>query len=199
MNKTLRIASAVIALAVSGSTSAVATSINGTLNFSGIAATFDNTLDVATKVVDFGFFSFAGGGTGDYAGVGPLIVDLGEFTFSPALSPDPVTLWDFSWGGLVYSFDMESPLVVTRGGTALTGYTLEISGLGKANITGFDETAGSWIFTTQANPGAPATAQLSFSATTASPPAFTLPDGGSTVTIMGGSILALAIARRKRQ
>jgi hypothetical protein len=199
MKNKLGFVSAIALCAVGASINANAGPINGTLNFIGIAAEFNGTLDVATSVTTFGPVTFAGSGTDDYSPVTLVPVAITPFAFGGGvLTPNPVSLWSFSWLGLTYSFDMYSPLLVERETDGAGNMTLSISGLGKANITGFDETAGSWVFTTQSLAGAPATSKLSFSATQQSPPSFTIPDGGSTVTLMGCSLLAVGLVRRKR-
>ncbi len=51
-------------------------------------------------------------------------------------------LWTFTWGGLTYSFDATSIVVVKQ-----TNAFLDLEGVGIANITGFTSTPGTWSIT----------------------------------------------------
>lgn len=129
---------------------AMAVPISGNINFFGACSYLDASGNVTANLADargidfLGAFSYMGG-TGNYANV-PLFtgVSFTDFFFSPTMSPSPVNpLWSFSLNGTDYSFRMDS-LTYSNDGNSLT-----ISGSGLLQIEGFDDTLGTWLFTTQ--------------------------------------------------
>jgi len=99
--------------------------------------------------------------------------------FNPS-TPTP-GLW--SVGG--FTFDLLSSTVVTQ-----NAQFLSISGTGIVSGNGFDPTAMEWSFTAQNAGGRPRTI-FSFSAN-----GIAVPDGGTTVMLLGAALGALGLARR---
>ena len=169
---------------------AQANQINGTIDFAG-ATQFDKSVANATRVVkwrdvngNLGFSNVAAV-TGNFSSIalGTQATMATSWIFSPS-TPTP-GLW--SVGG--FTFNLLSSTVVTR-----TLTFLNITGTGIISGNGFDPTEGTWAFTSQ-NAGGTHTGThtfFSFSANAAS-----VPDGGSTVSLLGCALLGLAALRRK--
>ena len=166
---------------------AQATAITGDIQFAGEVAFDTNSLATATKVVTwFDVFHNAGfssvtSSTGDFAGIAPgtSAAMAQPWIFNPS-TPTP-GLW--SVGG--FSYDLLSSTVVTQ-----NAGTLVITGTGIVSGNGFDPTAMDWSFTTQSAGGHTRTT-FSFSAN-----GQTVPDGGTTVMLLGAALGALGMARR---
>jgi hypothetical protein len=167
---------------------AQATSINGNINFAGSVQFNTNLLQNVTRVVTWydilnhaGFSSVAPGGTGDFAGIAPgtQATMAQPWIFIPS-TPTP-GLW--SVGG--FTFDLLTSTVVTRNSTFLN-----ISGTGIVSGNGFDPTSMEWSFTAQNAGGRPRTI-FSFSAN-----GVAVPDGGTTVMLLGAALGVLGMARR---
>src|SRR5437016_13707057 len=166
---------------------AQATAITGDIQFAGEVESDTNSLATATTVVTwFDVFHHAGfssvtSSTGDFAGIAPgtQATMAQPWIFTP--SPPTPGLW--SVGG--FSYDLLSSTVVTQ-----NAGTLVITGTGIVSGNGFDPTAMDWSFTTQSAGGHTRTT-FSFSAN-----GQTVPDGGTTVMLLGAALGALGMARR---
>jgi len=167
---------------------AQATAIQGNINFAGGVQFDTNSLATATQVTTWfdvfnnaGFTSVAPGGTGDFAGIAPgtQATMAQPWIFTPS-TPTP-GLW--SVGG--FTFDLLTSTVVTQNNTFLN-----ISGTGIVSGNGFDATSMAWSFTAQSANGRPRTI-FSFSAN-----GVAVPDGGTTVMLLGAALGMLGMARR---
>jgi hypothetical protein len=128
--------------------------------------------------------SFTLDATGDYAVVPDLIPGtLTPFVFQPMPKPPWVTpLWTFDYGGKTYSFDVKSVIVDEHSATTLT-----LEGTGIGHISGFDDTGGTWIITTNHLGG-----RFSYSASTAVPEP-------SILLLLGSGLVAFALPRKMRK
>jgi hypothetical protein len=180
---------AVLATGVLGcavfSQQAQATPIEGNINLAGAVQFDTNSLLTVTRVVTWfdsngnaGFSSVQVGGTGNFAGIpaGTQATMAQPWIFTPS-TPTP-GLW--SVGG--YTFDLLASSVVTR-----TATFLNISGTGTVSGNGFDPTSMDWSFTSQKS----GSTFFSFSANGEA-----VPDGGTTVMLLGAALGVLGMARR---
>ena len=85
-------------------------------------------------------------------------------------------------GGNTYSFDLVTLSLDQQGHN-----TLNLSGMGNLDITGFDTTPGMWVFTANQGGGT-----FSFSSSNAS-----VPEGGSALILLGLGLVGLEALRRK--
>jgi len=169
---------AVAALFFIGS-EAQAQSINGNITFDGSATVLDGTgaklssnlstaaaLDFNTNPSNYEEVTF---GTGDFAAYVNMwdSVTFQNFTFSPALSPNPV---DPLWTVDGFSFKLTSIAIDTR-----NAGDLSLIGAGILTGNGFDATDSIFNFTSQNGDGS--TWELSFSAGTSAIGPMN-PDGG---------------------
>jgi len=166
---------------------AQATSINGDIQFAGETHFDTNSLATATRVVTwFDVFHNAGfssvtSGTGDFAGIasGTQATMAQPWIFNPSTATPG--LW--SVGG--FSFDLLTSTIVTQNAQFLT-----ITGTGIVSGNGFDPTNMDWSFTTQ-SAGGHTRINFSFSAN-----GVAVPDGGTTVMLLGAALGVLGMARR---
>lgn len=184
-----------VVLAVAGmalSAPAIPTSISGDISMSG-TVTIDGTgFNTATKFTAFQNV-FVGGPaalSGDYAGTSGAAVTMTPYTWSPPTASTPISpLWSFTSAGKTYSFDLS---VLHMDFSSPTG--LLLSGLGTAHITGSGveklDTTGRWNLSAQTL----GTATFTYSSSTSVSAG--VPDGGSTVAMMGAALLGLGLLRR---
>lgn len=187
MKKLFIVCSLIAALTGVMAFNAVADQINGALSISGTSVTDNIDLSLATAFNAFSNVVVSGtGGEGDYA---PVLagqpVTYTPFTFSPALTPNPlVPLWAFSIGSTTYSFDATGLTISDR-----TPNTIAMHGTGIAYITGFDPTPGNWYLS--ANRG------LQTASFSASSSASAVPEP-ATMFLLGMGLVGIGtISRRK--
>ncbi len=190
ITKTLLAAIAAAALTLG---SAQAVQITGDIDFAGQAFFNTNSLATATQVVDFRSSGGAGNSadvtdaTGDFAttiSTGDVASFPNLYQFNPSAPANP--LWTV--GG--FTFDLTSSTVVLQNSRFLV-----IEGVGILSGNGFDATVGTWAFTSQQSDGSNRDS-FSFSANTTAAPG-QVPDGGSTVALLGAALLGVAALRRK--
>lgn len=168
---------------------AIPVQINGAISFQGGFSLNGSDFLGASMFSGFNNVTVVNGSTsGDYSGADGTSVTFMPFTFSPpdtSVSP----LWSFMVGGTAYTFDASSVAVPFK-----TATVLSIEGAGVAHIDGFTDTPGTWNIT--ANQLGGATFSFSSSAFVVDPPSSQVPDGGVTLIMLGGGLLALAAVRR---
>jgi hypothetical protein len=173
----------ILALALLGMTAHLgAVQITGSLTIAG-GATLDGPLATANQVstwvnpeVESRSGSFVA-----FTAVGQSVTMTQPWVFDP--SGPQAALW--SVGG--FTFNLASSSIALQDANFLI-----VSGLGTIVGNSFDPTPGVWRFSTQAPD---AQGVFSFSASTAANPS--VPDGGSSVALLGLAIAAIAVVRRK--
>lgn len=171
-------------------TSSMASPISGNISFVGdLNLTGDSSPVLASNATGIDFVSAItyGGKGGDYASV-PLgtPVTFSDFTFYPSSLLPINDLWSFTSGGKTYNFDL---LAVTASHDPVN--TLALNGTGLLEITGFDNTPGTWSLTTQ--DGKEGTLTFSSQASAVAP----VPEPGS-VMLLGVGLLGFAIFGKRR-
>ena len=196
MNTSLSPPKTIIILAITGlalGAQAIPTPISGSLSLSGTITMDGTSFLTATKFTAFENV-FVGGPSslsGDYIGTSGATVTVTPFTWSPPTTSTPISpLWTFVSGGNTYSFDLS---VLHADYASPTG--LLLSGLGTAHITGPGleklDTTGHWDFSAQTL----GLSTFTYSSTTTVPTG--VPDGGSTVAMLGAGLLGMGLMRRK--
>jgi hypothetical protein len=179
----------VLAAVLAGS-SASANQFTGSIAFSSSGVTTDNpTLSSATTFGLTGAFTTQT--TGEYSLLG--IVDFqpvafNGFRFNPPVA-SVIPLWTLTIGTTVASFDATT--VSSLWDTTVGGGEWVITGSGMASITGFTDTPGTWTV----NLSDSGNRSIAFDATADANPR--VPDGGSTMTLLGGAIMGLSMLARK--
>jgi len=124
-----------------------AASIDGVIEFVG-GAKLNGPLGTATAFTSiFGPTGLGNplvrsGSSGTYAAVSAgTAAQFSLFSFNPS-GASAFTLWSFSVGTMVYSFDVTSLSI-----SAQNPSFLDLEGTGIAHVTGFDDTIGTWSLT----------------------------------------------------
>ena len=179
-------------------TTSYAASITGIVRFSGDA--------LITESADIVSLSFANPititkGTGDYLPLDPsspgtATADFSTIVFNDAtntlLQPvDPNVMFSVNHDGALYSFTLTSLLTADYSVGDLDVGTLSFLGTGFADITGYDRTYGTFSIG-----GSSESSYLEFNAT-AKTSGTAVPDGGSTVAMLGLSFLGAGLMRKK--
>lgn len=184
-----------LAIAALGMTpNAKATAIDGDIELGGSVHFNTLFLNTATQVNTWvsdgnvvGFTSIQPGGTGDFRStiipLGTLVQMATPWVFGTVNGGPQPALWSV----FGFTFDLASSHVDFRSNRGLV-----ISGVGTVSHAGFDDTAMEWQFTTQ-NAGGGGGVFFSFSANAVGA---NVPDGGSTVMLLGGAMSLLGIVRR---
>jgi hypothetical protein len=118
-----------------------------------------------------------GSGSFDTVVNGTAVSFLQPWLFDPLASTTP--LWKIA-GPEEFTFNLTSSATVYQ-----SPYFLAIRGTGMLTGNGFEDTPATWWFTTQ---GVAAENKFSWSSSTV---AVGVPDGGSTIILLGGSLLGL--------
>ena len=191
------IKTASILLAVAGFAlhlQAVPSPISGAISFSGTSTIDSTSFVTATRFTSFQdvFVGAPSALSGDYVGTSAAEVTMKTFIWAPPTASTPINpLRTFVSGGNTYSFDLS---VLHVDYASPTGILL--SGLGTAHITGAgvdkQDTTGNWNFSAQTL----GVASFTFSSTT-TVAAQGVPDGGSSVAMLGAAFLGLGWIKRK--
>jgi hypothetical protein len=165
---------------------AQAIAIQGHITFSGGLTLNTGDANTATSVTGWSN-TIVESIDGDFASSGLVhgnaAVFVAPWIFAIPPNPGIPSFWTVAAGG-GWSFDLSSSSITGQGG----GF-LFVSGTGVIHHAGFDDTAGTWSFSTQ-NPLAGG--QFSFSAADGA-----VPDGGATVALLGLALAGIEGMRRK--
>ena len=166
--------------------------INGSINFSsgagGGIVLQDSAGNVTTnllavKGIQSWLFAEVEEGTGSFDSVpdGTAVLFSQPWVFNPSTPKTP--LWSIA-GPENFTFNLTNSTVVFQSASFLA-----VKGTGTLTGTGYSTTPGTWYFTTQ---GVAAEGKFSWSSSTVA-----VPDGGTTLALLGGSLLGLCGLRRK--
>ena len=179
--KLLKLTLAILSVALVAS-EAQAVMVDGAITFAG-GAKFDTTsLATATRVTLFKNVKVMSE-DGDFTGI---VNDNDAVTMAVPYIFTPSTATPGLWSVDGFTFDLDGSLVVLQNADFLL-----ISGTGTITGNGFDPTPGTWSFTAQ-SPSA--NGVFSFSASGDFNP---VPDGGSTVALLGLGLTGVWMIRRK--
>lgn len=183
--KWLAMVGALTAMAVTTTQAMMITPGSG-ISLAGTYVTDTGDLNTANAFTSFsGVYVASDSGAFATAGVTlltPGSVSMTAFSFDPFPGTGVTPLWTTT-SGVSASFDLAPPISVSQPGND----SLTLTGTGTLHLAGYDPTPGSWIFT--ANQGG---SSFSFSSSNTA-----LPDGGTTVMLLGAALTGLGLIRRK--
>ena len=168
--------------------------ITGSINFSsgagGGIVLQDSAGNVTTNIgaatgIQSWLFPEVEEGSGSFDSVldGTAVTFAQPWVFNPSTPKSP--LWTIA-GPESFSFNLASATIAFQNGSFLA-----IKGTGTLTGVGFDATPGTWFFTTQ---GVAAQSKFSWSSSAVSVAVF---DGGTTLGLLGASLLGICGLRRK--
>lgn len=129
---------------------------------------------------------------GDFAGTlgSTVAFNQNPWVFDPVSTGD---LWNV--GGFTFNVQSAAYAVQTLGSTS----TLTVVGTGYVKASGFDNTAGTWVLTTQRSNVGTGAARTQLSWSSSASTAEEVPDGGTTLALFGVTLLGLCGARKLRR
>ena len=184
--KTKRILAPLAAsLMLAFSVTASAIPITGSIGFGGaFAPTGGSDLSDATGI-NF-LTTFVLDGSGVYGGIPTFTgASFTDFVFNPPATP-VAPLWSLSSGGTDYSFDLGDVSIDFQ-----SAASLNLTGTGTLMATGFDDTAGDWVFSGNSGGNIVFTFSTISTATGVSEPGM--------MALMSLGVLLLAAVQRRRQ
>lgn len=188
--KTKLMALTAVAAALGFSATVQASTVNGQIEF-GIGTVTSATSGLDTTVTFSNPWSIEAG-NGNYTGLTSGSVTFSPITFvtsSSTLTSTVNPLWTFVIGSTTYDFNL-SALTAAN----ITPGSIALSGNGTAQITGeTDNTAATWSLQGTGNGGY----VFNFSSTSTSSTAPSVPDGGTTVILLGAALSGLAFVKRQ--
>lgn len=166
-------------------TSVWAVPITGTINFTGSEILVPPGTDLLGATgINFGASQTEGLGSGTYAAIAagtPVIFT--DFTFKPTSGVIPIpSLWTMTHLGNSYSFDLDTVNIEFQ-----SKNFLNLFAEGVLHATGYDDTPGSWFYSSQDGGTA-------FSAESSPAP---VPEPG-TIVLLGAGLFALTVFGRRR-
>jgi hypothetical protein len=142
MTKILYVFTMILCLCAFNAVDTRAAEINGDISFAGFV-TLNDSLSSSTAITSFSDIQITST-DGDYTGV-PLAstidpgVTFNTFQFSPSFTTPTPTLWNFTYNNTTYDMLFSTGSIVSQ-----TSAALVLAGTGTAQITGFDNTPGTW-------------------------------------------------------
>lgn len=186
---------AAVAATICFNTGVQATSVNGSITFTGGVTLDTSSAGTATAVTSW---------TGTSGSGSPIVLtDAGDFaTFvSPGATVAFASPWSFNSGALAsfwsvggFTFDLISSVI-----SGQSTHAVSVAGTGTVSGNGFDPTSIIWNWSTQdPSSGHKVTGEpvFSFSAAAGAIPP-TVPDGGTTMMLLGGALMGLGLIKRK--
>jgi hypothetical protein len=190
-NKLILSAVSVVA-SVSLLQTAQATPITGNIGFNGNAVLDTSSANSATEVVSWNN-SVVGGDSGTFAAysINPsstVTMTLSSWNFNSGTLP---SFWTVTTGGITFTFDLASSYIYSQGGGFLNVNVFGSVTASGPNSAGLDTTTFAGTFSVS-NPSQNNTAQFSQNLQFNS-----VPDGGTTVLLLGSALSGLALIKRK--
>lgn len=185
----LAIVTTAIVAAAALAPSLQANQITGSIGFGSLGVNLSGGSDLATASSFTLSNPFITTETGVYAGA-PILtpITFNGFQFNPPVS-SVTPLWTFSVGAITYSFDATS--VTDTFDSTLNEW--DIGGTGIAMVTGYTATAGTW----NVNLSQSGASVVFDSSAATGPSAPSVPEGGSTVMLLGSMFVGMAGIGRK--
>jgi len=166
-----------------------ATSVTGSIGFGGNVTWNSSSAASATQVTSFigtQVLSDSGSFASFITPIAPAV-----FTSSTWSLNDIATINSF-WSAGGFTFNLLSSSIIAQGGTpGVNGYVI-VNGTGVVSGNGFTPTTLSWSFTSQDPKSGVNPDQWTFSAS-----ANSVPDGGSTVMLLGIALSGAALLKKK--
>jgi hypothetical protein len=197
MKKIIKYAS-ITAVVLAVSQTVQATSITGSIGFSGVGVTFNTGSAGNATAVTAWLSPVVSGVSGTFSTPSPFAVAngapvtfaLGNWNFH---TTSPIfNFW--SVGGFTFELLSSAPLI--QGGVAGVNAFAVVDGTGIVTGNGYAPTTLDWSFTSQDPSSGSNPTSWSFSASANSLPVG-VPDGGSTVLLLGLALSGVALLRKK--
>ena len=178
-------------LALGMGLAAQAAQITGSITFAGTVTLNSASAGTATAVVAGGWHEVNNTGS-------PLVLSAsGDFTgLTGSAATFTAAQWNFNSGAVAsfwsvggFTFNLTSSFIFSQGGFPAG---VVVNGSGTISKAGFTTTSGTWSFSTQ-DPAAGTPPVFSFSAATGA----LVPDGGSTVALLGFALVGMEALRRR--
>jgi hypothetical protein len=169
-----------------------ATPITGNIGFNGNAVLDTSSANTATEVTSWNS-SVVGGDSGTFATLGVnssslVTMTLSTWNFNSGSLP---SFWTVTMAGTTFTFDLTSSSIFFQGGGFLNVNVLGTVSVSGANSAGYDTTTFAGTFSVS-NPSQNGTAQFSQNLQFNS-----VPDGGTTMLLLGSALSGLALIKRK--
>jgi hypothetical protein len=201
MKNMIKIASvAVVAFALTQTLQAVP--INGSIGFTGTGVTYTGNGPGASTGVTSWINPYVASDTGAFQTPGYITPNPGE---AVTFEGNNTTTWLFNttspilnfWVAGNFTFELLSSSITSQGGSVGTTGFVVVNGMGiisatGANPAGFTPTLMSWSFTSQDPAAGSNPTSWTFSAS-----ANSVPDGGSTVMLLGLALSGVALLKKK--
>jgi hypothetical protein len=164
--------------------------INGDIDFSGFATLNTGIASATAYTSIYDVTVDPSGNSGSFTGFNttltPHTATFNTFSFGGnTLNPNPLTLWTATDGsGNVWKLIATSVTITLQNGTFL-----DLSGNGTIYENGGDATSGVW---TMDDTSASGLATVTFGSSSQA----TVPDGGTTVLLLGAALTGLAVIKR---